>query len=178
MVAVCPQIQVGFPAGVTRQPSADGHREGQPRRPRANRAPSLTRDSSMSPTVPQKPQRPRTTYKVSDPPTNSPIPQPRRPPSRAGAPDHPGSSNLPQHNPQDRGRRTSGPSGPPPVNPKPFQRRTRSRSSTRERDPALGPLPSRRKPDCREWLKGNCPQGQNCPFTHDPEVSPFLQTAV
>ncbi|KAF9644031.1 hypothetical protein BDM02DRAFT_3190973 [Thelephora ganbajun] len=37
-------------------------------------------------------------------------------------------------------------------------------------DSTLQQSPPRRRPHCREWLKGNCPEGQNCPFTHDPEA--------
>ncbi|KAF9784959.1 hypothetical protein BJ322DRAFT_798599 [Thelephora terrestris] len=161
-----PSDQVTFPTGSTRRPWVNTHREGQSRRPRVNRALSLTTDSPGSPTVPSNPQKSRTNRKVSDPPTSTPIPRPQRPPSRIGAPGHPGSSNLHHHNPHERGRRTS---GPPPVIPKPLQRRAASRSSTREEDPTLQQSPPRKRPHCREWLKGNCPEDSNCLFTHDPE---------
>ena len=143
-----------------RRPSVGSHREGQPRLPRPNRALSLTTDPSVLSTTPQQSQKPSITPRVLGPSASVPISQPTRPPSRAGAPEHTGSSNYPQHNSHGRGRRTS---GPPPVIPKPQQRRTRSRSSAREQDP-------RRRPHCRDWLKGNCPEGSICPFTHDPEV--------
>ena len=170
MTVVHLQVPVIFPAKLTRRPSAGGHREEPPRHSRANRALSLDTNPSTSPTMPQKQQKPRAMRKVSDPSTNRPEPQHKRPPSRTGQLEHPGSPSILQHNPHGRGRKTS---GPPIVTPRPQQRRATSRSSTREQDPTFRQSPPRQRPHCRDWLKGNCPRGLNCFFTHDTMVCSF-----
>lgn len=175
LTVICLQDRINFPTGgLTRRPSADTRRDGPPPRPRVNRALSLAADPLTSSTLPQKSQKPRITRKASDPPAGVPIPQPRRPPSRTGAPEHPGSSSLPQHNPHGRGRRVS---GPPAVTPRPQQRRATSRSSAHEQD-TIRQSPPRPRPHCRDWLRSGCPRGPTCLFTHDPEVCFSLHCAI
>ena len=133
--------------------------------------------------MPQKSQKPRNKRMTSDPTTGVPNPQPTRPPSRAGAPEYPGSSSTPQQNPDERGRKPTGryyrkTSGPPAVTSRPQRKRATSRSSAHEQDPTLQQSPPRPRVNCRYWLKGDCPQGPKCFFTHDPEVWCSLYSPV
>lgn len=36
--------------------------------------------------------------------------------------------------------------------------------------------PPAARPHCPDWQKGDCPQGENCVFTHDPEVCSSCKT--
>ena len=81
-----------------------------------------------------------------------------RPPSRTGAPEHPESSNLRQHNPRGPGRRAS---GPPTISPKLQQKGATSRSSVPEQDPRT----HKRQP-CATCQQANCRNGNLCRSDH------------
>ena len=78
--------------------------------------------------------------------------------------------NVPQklRESHERGRKASS----PPTAAVIQRRRAKSRSPVHKRDPTL-PQPSpHRRPNCREWLEGNCLDGPKCPFV-DPVVRSF-----